>query len=379
MSDARIEKTIVSVSCSGNKDILVATGEVVQFDGFLKVYMESTDDENEEAQQGLLPPLKIGQKLPLIDLTATEKFTYPPARYTEASLVKKLEELGIGRPSTYAPTISTIQKRGYVVKEDRPGRERKVRLLSLKGHEVIFNEKTETTGAEKSKMFPTDIGTVVTDFLVENFKDILDYNFTAYVEKEFDEIAEGKLPWVKMLKEFYTPFHKSVEYAAENTERATGERILGIDPSSGKTVSARIGRYGPLVQIKGENEDDTPKFSKLRAGQRLETITLAEALDLFKMPRDLGEFDGLEMVVGIGRFGPYVRHGSAFVSIPKTDDPYTIDSERAVELIIAKRKSDAEKVINKVPLSWSNLRDTTTNLTTDLRHQLNKFNQQRPR
>ena len=347
MSEARIEKTIVTISCSGNKDDLVATGEVVQFDGFLKVYMESNDEEPEdgEGDGGLLPPLKVGQVIEAKNITATEKFTYPPARFTEASLVKKMEELGIGRPSTYSTTISTIQKRGYVVKEDRPGRERIVKILAIQNEKVVSQNKTETTGAEKSKIFPTDIGTVVTDFLVQNFKEILDYNFTADVEKEFDEIAEGNLEWAKMIKEFYKPFHKSVEYAEKNTERATGERILGIDPASGKTVSARIGKFGPLVQIKADKDDENPRYSKLRSGQRLETITLEEALDLFKMPRNLGPFDSHDMVVGIGRFGPYVRHDSLFVSIPKTDDPYTIDAERAVELIQAKRKSDAEKVI----------------------------------
>ncbi|MFM7079030.1 MAG: DNA topoisomerase, partial [Bacteroidota bacterium] len=305
MSEARIEKTIVTISCSGNKDDLVATGEVVQFDGFLKVYMESNDEEPEDGDgdAGLLPPLKVGQVIDAKNITATEKFTYPPARYTEASLVKKMEELGIGRPSTYSPTISTIQKRGYVVKEDRPGRERVVKILSIQNEKVVAQNKIETTGAEKSKMFPTDIGTIVTDFLVQNFKDILDYNFTADVEKEFDEIAEGNLAWAKMIKEFYKPFHKTVEYAEKNTERATGERILGVDPASGKTVSARIGKFGPLVQIKADKDDENPRYSKLRSGQRLETITLEEALDLFKMPRNLGPFEEKDMVVGIGRFG----------------------------------------------------------------------------
>lgn len=344
MSEARIEKTIVSIGCSGNKDQLVATGEVVQFEGFLKVYMESVDEENEEGESGLLPPLSKGQVIDLKELSATEKFTYPPARYSEASLVKKMEELGIGRPSTYASTITTILKRGYIVKEDRPGRDRSVRILNLNGNIVAKTSKTEVTGAEKSKLFPTDIGTVVIDFLLQNFSDIMDYNFTADVEKEFDEIAEGNIKWVDMLKEFYAPFSKTVEYASTNSERATGERILGKEPQTGKTVSARIARYGPVVQIKGD-DDDTPRYSKLRSGQRLETITLEEALELFKMPRNLGVFEEKDMVVAIGKFGPYVRHESLFVSIPKTDDPYTIDGERAVELILAKRKSDAEKVI----------------------------------
>lgn len=349
MSDAQLEKTIVTIQPKApaltDKNPFTATGEVIRFDGFLKVYMESSDDETEESQDGLLPPLKKGETLGLEEITAAEKFTYPPPRYTEASLVKKLEELGIGRPSTYAPTISTIQKRGYVVKEDRPGKERKAGFVILSSGKVSVTMKTEITGAEKAKMFPTDIGTVVNDFLVENFKSVLDYNFTAYVEKEFDDIAEGKLTWVEMIREFYDPFHKSVEHTEKNTERASGERILGLDPASGKTISARIGRYGPMVQMRMDENDESPRYAKLRSDMRLESITLEQALDLFKMPRSLGEFEGKEVVVGIGRFGPYVRHNNGFVSIPKTDDPYTIERSRAVELIEAKRIADKEKVI----------------------------------
>ncbi|MBL0343404.1 MAG: type I DNA topoisomerase [Bacteroidetes bacterium] len=346
MSDAQLEKTIVTIASSNSSDTLTATGEVIKFDGFLKVYMESTDDENtDEGQDGLLPPLQVGQLLDLNEIVAMEKFTYPPARYTEASLVKKLEELGIGRPSTYAPTISTIQKRGYVVKEERQGRERIVNILKLKNNKVAASTKTEITGAEKSKMFPTDIGTVVNDFLVENFKSILDYNFTAYVEKEFDDIAEGKIAWNEMIKEFYEPFHKTVEFTEKNSERASGERILGNDPATGKIVSARIGRFGPLVQMKLDENDEKPRFAKLRADQRLESITLEQALDLFKMPRNLGNYEEIEVVVGIGRFGPFVRHNSVFVSIPKTDDPYVIELERAIELIEGKRTADREKLI----------------------------------
>ncbi|MDQ3051836.1 MAG: type I DNA topoisomerase [Bacteroidota bacterium] len=346
MSDAQLERTIVSIKSSKTSDILTATGEVIKFDGFLKIYMESTDDENtEETEDGLLPPLKIGQVLDLSELLAMEKFTLPPPRYTEASLVKKLEELGIGRPSTYAPTISTIQKRGYVVKEERQGRERVVNILSLKKNKVTASTKTEITGAEKSKMFPTDIGTVVNDFLVENFKSILDYNFTAYVEKEFDDIAEGKIKWSEMIREFYEPFHATVEHTEKNSERATGERILGKDPASGKIVSARIGRFGPLVQMRVDENDEKPQYAKLRSDQRLENITLEQALDLFKMPRNLGNYEDQEVVIGIGRFGPYVRHNSLFVSIPKTDDPYIIDLDRAIELIGAKRQADIEKTL----------------------------------
>jgi DNA topoisomerase I len=345
MSDAQLERTIVSIAASTNKDLLTATGEVIKFDGFLKIYMESSDEEIEENNEGLLPPLKVGQSLNLNEIGGVEKFAYPPARYTEASLVKKLEELGIGRPSTYAPTISTIQKRGYVVKEDRPGREREYTVLQVVNDKVFSDIRTEITGAEKSKMFPTDIGTVVNDFLVENFENILDYNFTAYVEKEFDDIAEGKMQWSDMIREFYDPFHKAVEHTEKHSERATGERILGKDPVSGKTVSARIGRFGPLVQMKEGDDDENPKYAKIRSDQRLETITLEEALDLFKMPRNLGEYENEEVVIGIGRFGPYVRHNGVFISIPKTDDPYIIELDRAIELIEAKRQADREKTI----------------------------------
>jgi DNA topoisomerase-1 len=345
MADAQLERTIVSISNSRTKDIFTATGEVIRFDGFLRVYMEGTDDEGEENESGLLPPLDIGQKLELDNITATEKYSSPPARYTEASLVKKLEELGIGRPSTYAPTISTVQKRGYVIKEDRMGKERNFSVATLRNGDVTSEVKTETYGSEKSKMFPSDIGTVVTDFLVANFPAIMDYNFTATVEEEFDEIANGQLQWTKMLKKFYGPFHKSVEQTEKHSERATGERILGKDPQTGRQVSARIGRFGPLVQIAAKSEDDKPQYAKLRSGQRLETITLEEALDLFKMPRNLGEYEGEEVVIGIGRFGPYVRHGSSFASLSKEDDPYTVDLERSIDVIEAKRQAEREKII----------------------------------
>ncbi len=345
MADAQLERTIVSIANDKTGDIFNATGEVIRFDGFLRVYMEGTDDENEENESGLLPPLETGQKLDLDIMTASEKFSAPPARYTEASLVKKLEELGIGRPSTYAPTISTIQKRGYVIKEDRMGKERQFSVITLKNAKVSAEVKTETYGSEKSKMFPSDIGTVVTDFLVANFPVIMDYNFTATVEKDFDEIANGHLQWSKMIKKFYGPFHKSVEKTEKHSERATGERVLGKDPKTGKKVIARIGRFGPLVQISGEEEDEKPQFAKLRSGQRLETITLDEALDLFKMPRNLGKYEGEDVTIGIGRFGPYVKHVSLFASIPKDYDPYTIDFKTAVELIEGKRKAERERII----------------------------------
>ncbi len=337
MSDAKIERTVVTIANNKTADKFKATGEVVLFDGFLRVYLESTDEEPEDGESSMLPPLQTGQKTELDFIEARQRFTNPPARYTEASLVKKLEELGIGRPSTYAPTISTIQKRGYVVKEDRQGRERKYLVVTLKDKTVTTVEKTETTGAEKAKLFPTDIGTVVNDFLVQNFEQILDFNFTAYVEKEFDDIAEGKLEWRNMLKEFYNPFHKVVEKTEKTAERASGERILGIDPETGKTVSVRIGRYGPMAQKKMNDEDEKPQFSSLRPGQRIESITLEEALSLFKLPRTLGQFENADLIVAIGRYGPYIKHGDTFYSLPKSDDPYEVSYDRALEIIQEKR------------------------------------------
>ncbi len=297
MADAVLEKTVVTISSSKSDEELVATGEVIKFDGFLKVYMESsdTDDEDREEQEGILPAMKMGDVLKLIEASATERYTHPPARYTEASLVKKLEELGIGRPSTYAPTISTVQKRGYVVKEERMGKERSYHFLELKNEHITQHTKTETTGAEKNKLFPTDIGMLVTDFLVLNFKEILDYNFTAYVEKEFDDIANGELAWQKMIKEFYDPFHKTVEVTTETSERVSGEKILGKDPQTGLTLLVRVGRYGPMAQI-GTTEEieggkaEKARYAKLRPNQRIETISFEEAIDLFKLPRTLGEF-----------------------------------------------------------------------------------------
>ncbi len=346
MADAELERTIVTINNNKTKDLFTATGEVIRFDGFLRVYMESTDDEKDETTAaGLLPPLKKGQELEVNNITATERFTSPPARYTEASLVKKLEELGIGRPSTYAPTISTVQKRGYVIKEDRPGKERKFTVLTLAKGSIKEEIREETYSSEKSKLFPTDIGTVVTDFLKENFEEIMDYSFTATVEKEFDEIAQGNIKWAKMIKDFYGPFHKTVTETEKNSERATGERILGVDPVSGKQVSARIGKFGPLVQMTNGGEDEKPQYARLRTGQRLETITLEEALDLFKMPRTIGQFEEDDVVIAIGRFGPYARHKGAFYSLTKTDDPYTVELDRAIEIIKNKRQADIERVI----------------------------------
>lgn len=351
MSEAQFEKTTAKIGISTRKEELVANGEVMKFDGFLKVYLESNDEEEDTQQDGenaMLPPLTKGQLLTLQEMTATERFSRPPARYTEASLVKKLEELGIGRPSTYAPTISTIQNRGYVVKEEREGKQRAFRLLTLKGGSIAKEQKTENTGAEKGKLFPTDIGAVVNDFLVNYFKGIVDFNFTASVEKQFDEIAQGLSEWTDMIRKFYDPFHKDVQSTIETADKATGERDLGIDPVSGKKVSVRIGRYGPFVQV-GENATEAdpvkPLYASLRNGQSIETIKLEDALELFKLPRNVGTFEGKDMTVAIGKFGPYIRHNSAFVSLPRDIDPLDVTEEKAIELILEKRKKDAEKLI----------------------------------
>jgi DNA topoisomerase-1 len=349
MADAQIERTIVSIDIlpqdkKTSLPQLAATGEVIKFDGFLKLYAESKEDEYEDEASQTLPPLSVGQPLLLKKMTATQRFTKHPPRYTEASLVKKLEELGIGRPSTYAPTISTIQKRGYVVKESREGVKRAYQAFTLAENKIIKEEKLENTGAEKNKLFPTDLGMLVTDFLKAYFADIIDYSFTAKVEEEFDEISRGKLKWNQMLQNFYPAFHQKVEATEQNAERVAGERILGQDPQTGKVVLARLGRYGPLVQI-GSPEDEDKKFASLLPGQRLESITLEEALALFKLPRKLGDFEGYEMVASIGKFGPYVRHNNKFFSLGKELNPYTITAEQAIEVILAKRKADAEKVI----------------------------------
>jgi DNA topoisomerase-1 len=343
MADAELEKTIAKISISKNSEELTATGEVLKFDGFLKVYREDRDDDEAEddAQEGMLPPLTVGQQLPLVTMKATERFSRPLPRYTEASLVKKLEELGIGRPSTYAPTISTILKRGYVEKRDKVGTRRDYRVFILKDDKVINETEQENTGAEKSKLFPSDLGLVVTDFLVQYFDDIMDYSFTARIEEEFDEVAEGKMKWSDMINDFYSPFKKDVEKTIETAERAKGERELGIDPVSGKKIVARIGRYGPMVQIGEASEEDKPYFAALKREQSIETITLEEALDLFKLPLTLGEYEGEQVYVGTGRFGPYVKFGEQYVSIPRGEDPLEIDMDRAIELIEEKKKTDA--------------------------------------
>ena len=352
MSDAQLEKTIINIDAGNTGEKFQATGEVIKFDGFLKVYIESTDSENEndDTQDVLLPPISKGDILDMINVEARQRWSQKPARYTEASLVRKLEELGIGRPSTYAPTISTIQNRGYVEKEDRDGFERKYNHLLLEnGKPLVESEKTEITGAERSKLFPTDIGMVVNDFLVKYFENIVSFDFTAKVEKEFDDVALGKIEWNKSIDDFYKPFHVKVEETLEQSEKSTGERILGVDPASGQQVSVRIGRFGPLAQIgvSSEEEDaEKPRFASLRKGQHLETITLEEALDLFKLPRTLGEFENKVVVIGIGRFGPYIRHDGKFVSLKKgVDDPFEIDLETAIERIKTKREDDLKKII----------------------------------
>ena len=352
MADAQLERTTAKIGISKVPDEeLVAKGEVIKFDGFLKVYLATRDEDEEDEDENphsknMLPPLTVGQKLDLDHILARERFTRPKPRYTEASLVKTLEELGIGRPSTYAPIISTIQKRNYVVKESRDGTERKYKELVLKDQKISEKTKTEITGAEKMKLFPTDVAMVVNDFLVEHFPDVVDLNFTAKVEKEFDTIASGSLQWSKMLDEFYRDFHPKVESAAD-LERSdvSNARELGTDPKTGRTIIARLARYGPVVELVSEDEDEKSEFASLRKGQFIETITLEEALDLFKLPRTVGTFEDKDIVANIGRYGPYVRHDGKFTSIPKEDDPYTIGEERAIELIKAKREADAKKHI----------------------------------
>ncbi len=342
MADAELEKTTVKINISTNNEELTASGEVLKFDGFLKVYREDKDeDEQEESTEGMLPPVTVGQVLPLSELRATERFSRPQPRYTEASLVKKLEELGIGRPSTYAPTISTIQKRQYVEKRDKEGTQRPYRILALKDDHISKREGSEITGAEKAKLFPTDLGLVVTDFLKQYFDDIMDYGFTAKIEEEFDEVAEGKLQWNEMLEEFYKPFKKDVDKTIETAERAKGERILGTDPESGKPVIARMARYGPIIQIGSVDQEEKPKFAKIPSGQSIETITFEEALTLFKLQGSMGSYEGKELSVSVGRFGPYVKWGDEFVSIPRGTDLATVDTEKAIEFIKAKQIADA--------------------------------------
>jgi DNA topoisomerase-1 len=346
MADAIIEKTSISIDMNNSPVTFQANGEVIKFDGFLRVYTESSDQENNDEDRYVIPPVTKGMTLSYDSISATQKYTSPLPRYTEASLVKKLEELGIGRPSTYAPTISTIQNRGYVSREDRPGEKRPVKIITLTQGKFSNATKTEVAGKEKSKLFPQDIGMIVNDFLIENFSEIVDYHFTAEVEEQFDEIALGNLKWTGMIKNFYSPFHKTVTNTLEKKERKTGVRILGDHPETGEPVTVRMGRFGPVAQIGDSGNDEKPKFASLSKSQLLETITLEEALNLFRLPRSLGDYAEGEMVVGIGKFGPYIRYKSKFFSLKKgVDDPYIITFDRAVEIILEKNESDKKKVI----------------------------------
>ena len=348
MADAELEKTTVNIGVSTVADArLRATGEVLKFDGFLKVYLEGRDDDDDDQQdEGILPPLTKGQTLPLAVMTATQRFTRPPSRYTQASLIKKLEELGIGRPSTYAPTVGKIMdpKRGYVTSETREGTERAYDVLTLRNDEVSAETKTEITGAVKNRLFASDIGMAVSDFLTEHFENVMNYNFTAEVEEKFDDVAEGQISWQQMLEDFYTPFHDLVEDTTENAERVSAERILGEDPDTGRTVLVRLSRNGPVLQLGAPDEllpDEKPKYANLPTGLSMEQVDLETALPLFALPKVLGEIEGRETAVGIGRFGPYVRWGEAFVSLDKGEDPHSVTLERARELVAAKKKADA--------------------------------------
>ncbi len=351
MSDAEFEKTTAKIDISTNKDQLTASGEVMKFDGFLKVYLEGKDDDEDEEEdtEGMLPPLTVKQKLTFKEMLATERFSRAAPRYTEASLVKKLEELGIGRPSTYAPTISTVQKRNYVEKRDKEGTPRTYNIIRLnKKNEIAKETETENTGAERGKLFPTDLGMVVTDFLKQHFQSVMDYSFTAEIEEEFDKVAEGKMKWSKMLEDFYKPFHANIEVTMETAERAKGERVLGTDPQTGKPVTARMGRYGPMVQIGAqaiEETDEKPRFAKLKATQSIETITLEDAMELFKLPRNLGQFEDKDVTINIGRFGPYIAHDGKFYSLSKDFDPYTINLDEAAPIIVEKRTAKEQRTI----------------------------------
>ena len=347
MADAELEKTTATISISGMEDVFVAVGEVVTFDGFLRVYKESYDDDSEqESENRLLPQLVVGQLFKSREILAVERYTQAPPRYTEASLVRKLEELGIGRPSTYAPTISTVQQRGYVEKGNREGVQRTYEVLKLTSGKIKESTRTEMTGSEKAKLLPTDVGTVVNDFLMEYFPAIMDYNFTANVEKEFDEVAEGEKPWTGLMEQFYQKFHPLVEQTLSvKSEHKVGERVLGIDPASGKPVSVKIGRFGPMAQIGSAEDEEKPRFAQLNKEHSLETITLEEALELFKFPRVLGNIDGKPVTVGKGKFGPYIRYDNTYVSIPKTIDPLTVTLEEAEQMLKEKQEAEAKKVI----------------------------------
>lgn len=343
MSDAKTEKTQITIPVPGREEKFIATGELILFQGFLKVYIESKDDEENEEVKGFLPAFEIGEKLNYDEIKAVQKFAQAPPRYTEAGLVKKLEELGIGRPSTYAPTISTIQKREYVVKETRPGKDRNYEQLILKGNTIKEEIKKETFGNEKDKLFPTDIGIVVNDYLQENFQDIMDYGFTADKEKELDDIANGEMKWQQMLQNFYSGFHDSVEDATANSAKASGQRLLGTDPKTGKNVYAKLGKFAPMVQIGENGEEEKPKYARLKNTQSIDTINLDEALKLFELPRTVGTYEENEVTVGVGRFGPYIKFNNQFVTIPKGEDPMEISQERCIELIELKRKTELER------------------------------------
>ena len=349
MADAQIEKTIVSIDVSNSDKDFMASGEVVLFDGFFKVYVESVDDENGENVNSMLPPMKVGQTLDLDKMEAQQRYARKPFRYTEMSLVKKMEELGIGRPSTYAPTISTIQKRDYVEKKDIAGETRTYKIYTLKKNKITEKTGKENIGYEKAKLVPTDIGVLVNRFLISYFETIVDYNFTANVEKEFDKIAEGRCEWNKMIKEFYKDFHKTITETGDNSGKFSGEKLLGVDPVSGKNVYVKIGRFGPVAQIGDTESDEKPKFAGLHKDQSIETITLDEVLDLFAFPRSLGEYEDADIQVAIGRFGPYLKHKNAFYSLSKLDDPSLVTFQRAVEIIESKRKSDADNVVITYP------------------------------
>ena len=340
MSDAKLERTVLKIDADKHNEFFTARGEILTFEGFLKVYLEGVDEEEEEAQ-GILPPVKKGDALNLKSLVSTQRFSRPPYRFTEASLVKKLEELGIGRPSTYAPTISTVQNRGYIAKGTVEGVQRSYQQFALEAGEVTASRLTEMVGSDKGKLVPTDIGMIVNDFLVNNFENILDYNFTAQVEQNFDEIAEGKEDWVKMIKGFYGDFQSTVKHVKEHAERESGERVLGEHPDSGRTVKVRLGKFGPIAQIGDADDEEPVVFASLNQDQQLDTISFEEALDLFQLPKDLGEYEGEIVSVNNGRFGPYVKFGSMFVSLPKGKNPMEVDRELAIELIEEKKKADA--------------------------------------
>ena len=347
MADAQLERTTVNVAASEAEGRFTATGEVIKFDGFLRVYLEGTDDEDTEKDTtGLLPPIKKGEALKMEETVATQRFTLKPPRYTEAALVRTLEELGIGRPSTYAPTISTIQNRGYIEKGNVEGVERTYNVLKLENNKIEDTDKKEIAGADRNRLIPTDIGLVVNDYLVENFASTLDYNFTARVEKNFDKVAEGEVEWKKLIEEFYNVFHPKVEEAInKKTEHRAGERVLGTDPKTGRQVSVKIGRYGPLAQIGEKDEEEKPLFSGLRENQSIETITLEEALKLFELPRVVGTYEDSEMIAAVGRYGPYIRHEGKFYSLPKELDPHKVKEDEAIKVVEEKRKKDRERII----------------------------------